>query len=247
MKRRARDDYPRESDVIEHQARLKRGHLPIRQLFQAAPHVLGALRPCWAMSPLVVAQLLPLGRWFNVVVFDEASQITPADAMGALMRADRAVVAGDPHQLPPTSFFASSAGAEEDDEAETPGLLAGTRNMESILDVMGVQLPPPKGTRTLGWHYRSRDERLIAFSNAQPNLYDWALTTFPGVAGPECLSHVAIPFRPGRIGQEDSVRHRRSGARRRAGRGARPEPFLPLRERDHSRRNRLSGGGRRQQ
>ena len=70
---------------------------------------------------------------------------------------------------------------------------------------MGVQLPPPTGTRTLGWHYRSRDERLIAFSNAQPNLYNWALTTFPGVAGPECLSHVAIPFRPGRIGQEDSV------------------------------------------
>ena len=137
---RARDAYPRESDVIEHQARLKRGHLPIRQLFQAAPHVLGALRPCWAMSPLVVAPLLPLGRWFNVVIFDEASQITPADAMGALMRADRAVVAGDPHQLPPTSFFASSADAEEDDEAETPGLLAGTRNMESILDVMGVQL-----------------------------------------------------------------------------------------------------------
>ena len=202
---RARDAYPRESDVIEHQARLKRGHLPIRQLFQAAPHVLGALRPCWAMSPLVVAQLLPLGRWFDVVIFDEASQITPADAMGALMRADRAVVAGDPHQLPPTSFFASSADAEEDDEAETPGLLAGTRNMESILDVVGVQLPPPKGTRTLGWHYRSRDERLIAFSNAQPNLYDWALTTFPGVAGPECLSHVAIPFRHGRIGQEDSV------------------------------------------
>ena len=127
---RARDAYPRESDVIEHQARLKRGHLPIRQLFQAAPHVLGALRPCWAMSPLVVAQLLPLGRWFDVVIFDEASQITPADAMGALMRADRAVVAGDPHQLPPTSFFASSADAEEDDEAETPGLLAGTRNME---------------------------------------------------------------------------------------------------------------------
>ena len=58
------------------------------------------------------------------------------------MRANRAVVAGDPHQLPPTSFFASSADAEEDDEAETPGLLAGTRNMESILDVMGVQLPP---------------------------------------------------------------------------------------------------------
>lgn len=202
---RVRDAYPRESDVIEHQARLKRGHLAIRQLFQAAPHVLGALRPCWAMSPLVVAQLLPLGNVFDVVIFDEASQITPADAMGALARAPQAIVAGDPRQLPPTSFFASSTDTEEDEDQEPSGLPAGTRNMESILDVMSFQLPPPKGTRTLGWHYRSRDERLIAFSNAQPNLYNWALTTFPGVAGPDCLSHVAIPFRPGRLGQEDSV------------------------------------------
>jgi very-short-patch-repair endonuclease len=202
---RVRDEYPRESDVIEHQARLKRGHQPIRQLFQMAPHVLGALRPCWAMSPLVVAQLLPLDTVFDVVIFDEASQITPADAVGALARAPQAIVAGDPRQLPPTSFFASSTDTEEDEERDAPSLLAGTRNMESILDVMSFQLPPPKGTRTLGWHYRSRDERLIAFSNAQPNLYNWALTTFPGVAGPDCLSHVAIPFRPGRLGQEDSV------------------------------------------
>ena len=115
---RARDAYPRESDVIEHQARLKRGHLPVRQLFQAAPHVLGALRPCWAMSPLVVSQLLPAQRCFDVVIFDEASQVTPADAVGALMRADRAVVAGDPHQLPPTSFFSTSGGGEDDEEAE---------------------------------------------------------------------------------------------------------------------------------
>jgi very-short-patch-repair endonuclease len=202
-----RDEYPQESDVIEHQARLKRGHLAVRQLFQFAPHVLGALRPCWAMSPLVVSQLLPAQRCFDVVIFDEASQVTPADAIGALMRADRAVVAGDPHQLPPTSFFTTSGGGEDDEKAEADafGAMAGTRNMESILDVMGALLPPPKGTRTLNWHYRSEDERLIAFSNAQPNLYDWALTTFPGVAGADCLSHTLVPFRPGRVGQEDSV------------------------------------------
>src|SRR6201994_1671994 len=93
---RARDESPRESDVIEHQARLKRGPLPIRQLFERAPHVLGALRPCWAMSPLVVARLLPLDTVFDVVIFDEASQITPADAVGALARAPQAIVAGDP-------------------------------------------------------------------------------------------------------------------------------------------------------
>src|ERR1035438_6425102 len=77
--------------------------------------------------------------------------------------------------------------------------------MESILDVMGALLPPPKGTRTLSWHYRSKDERLIAFSNAQPNLYDWALTTFPGIDAVGCLSHVLVPFVPGRVDQTDSV------------------------------------------
>ena len=138
-------------------ARLKRGHLPVRQLFQAAPHVLGALKPCWAMSPLVVSQLLPAQRCFDLVIFDEASQVTPADAIGALMRAERAIVAGDPHQLPPTSFFATSGGGEDDEDLEEQalGAPAGTRNMESVLGVMSALLPPPKGTRTLGWHYRS--------------------------------------------------------------------------------------------
>jgi very-short-patch-repair endonuclease/Arc/MetJ family transcription regulator len=204
---RVRDAYPKESEIIQHQAHLKRRHLPVRQLFQAAPHVLGALRPCWAMSPLVVSQLLPAERYFDVVIFDEASQVTPADAVGALMRADQAVVAGDPHQLPPTTFFAASGGGEDDEEAEAEelGAPAGTRNMESILDVMAALLPPPNGTRTLSWHYRSKDERLIAFSNAQPSLYDWSLTTFPGVAGPTCLSDVVVPFRLGIVGQDDSI------------------------------------------
>ncbi len=95
--------------MIEKQARLKRRHLPVRQLFEAAPHVLGAMKPCWAMSPLVVAQLLPPERCFDVVIFDEASQVTPAGAVGALLRAERAVVAGDTHQLPPTTFFEAAS------------------------------------------------------------------------------------------------------------------------------------------
>ena len=204
---RVRDEHTTESEVIEHQARLKRGHLPIRQLFQAAPNVLGALRPCWAMSPLVVSQLLPPVKCFDIVIFDEASQVTPADAVGALMRADRAIVAGDPHQLPPTSFFATSGGGEDDEtaEAEPVWLPGGTQNMESVLDVMAALLPAPKGTRTLNWHYRSKDEKLIAFSNAQPTLYDWGLTTFPGASSPDCLSHVLVPYQPGRVGQEDSI------------------------------------------
>ena len=199
---RVRDACPRESDVIEHQARLKRKHMPVRDLFQAAPHVLAALKSCWAMSPLVVSQLLPPERHFDVVIFDEASQVTPADAAGA----HRAVVAGDPHQLPPTSFFVASGGGEDDEELEElDGAAPLTSNLESVLDVMGALLPPPKGSRNLGWHYRSRDERLIAFSNAQPNLYDFSLTTFPGVTGEDCLSHLLVPFVLGRVGQEESV------------------------------------------
>ena len=135
-----------------------------------APNVLAALKPCWAMSPLLVSQLLPAERCFDVCIFDEASQVTPAGAVGALTRAHHAIVAGDPHQLPPTAFFASSADeSEEDDGDYSTALVEG---LESILDVMGALLPPPNGTKTLEWHYRSRDERLIAFSNAQQSLYD---------------------------------------------------------------------------
>jgi hypothetical protein len=122
------------------------------------------------------------------VIFDEASQVTPAGAIGALLRAGRAVVAGDSKQLPPTSFFVASSGGGEDDEALEqerygPGAdIALTKDIESVLEVMRALLPSPLGTKTLSWHYRSRDERLIAFSNAQESLYDWSLTTFPAPA-----------------------------------------------------------------
>jgi very-short-patch-repair endonuclease len=180
------------------------------------------------MSPLVVAQLLPAERCFDVVIFDEASQVTPADAIGAIMRAGQVIVAGDPHQLPPTSFFLSSGSGEDDDEPGTPGMPGGTKNMESVLDVMGALLPPPKGTRTLRWHYRSRDERLIAVSNAQPDLYNWSLTTFPGIAGGQCLSHVLVPFRVGRVGQEDSVSDEVAQVTELVSRHARTQPEVSL-------------------
>jgi very-short-patch-repair endonuclease/Mrp family chromosome partitioning ATPase len=190
----ARSDHPNEAELLAHQARLKRKHKTIRQLRAEAPHVLAALKPCWAMSPLLVAQLLPNEPSFDVVVFDEASQVTPSGAIGALARAPQAVVAGDRKQLPPTSFFISSAGEDEDEDTETEESGTDfTENIESILDVMGALLPPPNGTRTLGWHYRSLDERLIAFSNAQASLYDHALTTFPGTSIDGAITHVLVP------------------------------------------------------
>lgn len=199
----ARNDFPDQATVVTTQARLKRKFLPPRDLFQAAPDVLLAMKPCWAMSPLVVSHVLPAKPLFDVVVFDEASQILPADAVGSLLRGHQAVVAGDEKQLPPTAFFLSQDGDgdEPDDQANS----ALVRDMPSLLSQMGSLLPPPKGTRTLSWHYRSRDEELIAFSNAQQSLYDWSLTTFPGVSGESCLRHVLVAFQPDVVGQEESA------------------------------------------
>ena len=203
----ARDSFPEESQLILNQARRKRGHLPVRELFAQAPHVLTALKPCWAMSPLLVAEMLPAQTLFDVVIFDEASQVPPADAVGAILRGRQVVVAGDSKQLPPTTFFQVSADTDDADEDQATGNPSGplTSNLESVLDVMATVLPAPRGTQTLLWHYRSLDERLITFSNLHPQLYNGRLTTFPGVSSQESLHHDPVPFRLGRLGQEDSV------------------------------------------
>lgn len=200
----ARDEHPEQSQVVAKQAALMRRFMPMRDLYQAAPDVLGALKPCWAMSPLVVSQLLPMARCFDVAVFDEASQVTPHDAAGVIARAERVVVAGDPKQLPPTAFFSPSGGGIDDEDAEAEMGTSLLADVESVLDQMAAVLPAPIGTRTLAWHYRSRDERLIAFSNAQPSLYNYGMTTFPGVGVDEPVRHVHVPWRPGRPSEETS-------------------------------------------
>ncbi len=199
-----RDQFPEQSQVVSKQASLMRRFMAMRDLYQAAPDVLGALKPCWAMSPLVVSQLLPMQRCFDIAIFDEASQVTPQDAAGVIARAERVVVAGDPKQLPPTSFFSPSGGGT-DDEAEADLETSLLSDVESVLDQMAALLPPPVGTRTLGWHYRSRDERLIAFSNAQESLYGYGMTTFPGVGIDDPIRHIHVPWRAGRPGEEDSA------------------------------------------
>ena len=144
-----------------------------------APEVLCGLRPCWMMSPLQVAEMIPADtQLFDVVIFDEASQIPPAEAIGTLARAKQAIVAGDDRQLPPTNFFRGHEPDEDDDPDDdaaqylAPALIA---NIESILDVVKAL---PIREQMLRWHYRSRDGRLIAFSNNQ--IYGEALTAFPG-------------------------------------------------------------------
>ena len=143
------------------------------------------------MSPLLVSELIPAeANLFDVVIFDEASQIPPADAIGVLARAPQAVIAGDDRQLPPTAFFDRQSVGEYE-ESDDAADLALTDDIESILDVAKACLIREQ---MLQWHYRSRDGRLIAFSNA--NIYHGALTTFPGTAVKGPLTHDLVPFRP---------------------------------------------------
>lgn len=196
----ARDAHHEQAVLVERQAKLKprsRKHLPIREFFAEAPDVLRALKPCWAMSPLVVSQTLPAQRdLFDVVIFDEASQVTPADAIPAILRGRQLVIAGDSRQLPPTAFFAQALD-EEDDEEDMP-VDAGTTGYESILDALGGLIPE----RMLTWHYRSQDERLIAFSNT--HIYHRSLTTFPGVHTDDVIRHELVAWQPGQAGDEES-------------------------------------------
>lgn len=160
--------------VLRRELQKKRQHMPVRRLIQEIPDVLTKLAPCLMMSPLSVAQYLPAEQpLFDVVIFDEASQITVWDAVGALARGHQVIVAGDPKQMPPTNFFARTDD-DPDSEVNTEG------DLESILDEMlGASIP----ARTLNLHYRSRRESLIAFSNSR--YYDNELVTFPAPIHPD--------------------------------------------------------------
>ncbi|MEW6270796.1 MAG: AAA domain-containing protein [Thermodesulfobacteriota bacterium] len=192
----AMNAFPSQSQLVRSEASKKKRHMPLRKLVEQAPDVLTALRPCWMVSPLSVAELLPASRHFDLVLFDEASQVLPEDAVCALMRGRRTIVAGDQRQLPPTTFF---AGEAEDDEKEDeqPGL--NVSGYESILDSMCTFLEPWQ----LEWHYRSRDEALIAFSNRY--IYGDRLITFPGTGGPSAVEHVLVEQSGLRDGEEESV------------------------------------------
>lgn len=152
--------------VLKHELQKSRRHKPVRQLAVEMGDAMSKLAPCMLMSPLSIAQYLPADQdLFDLVIFDEASQIAPWDAIGSIARGKQVVVAGDPQQMPPTSFFNRGASTGDDDTEE---------DLESILDeCLGAGVP----SHRLTWHYRSRHESLIAFSNH--NYYDNELITFP--------------------------------------------------------------------
>ena len=175
----AMNEHREQTALVRREAAKRSRHMSVRQLLHQAPDVLSALRPCWMMSPLQVAEMIPASaNLFDVVIFDEASQIPPAEAIGTLARARQAIVAGDDRQLPPTNFFRSQDDDADDlDDTAQDLAPALVTDIESILDVVKAL---PIREQMLQWHYRSRDGRLIAFSNA--HIYGESLTAFPGTA-----------------------------------------------------------------
>ena len=161
-----------EMGLVLRELNKQRAHMPIRKLVQGIPTLLPKLKPCLLMSPLSVAQYLDASHAsFDVVVFDEASQIPVWDAVGAIARGKQLIVVGDPKQLPPTNFFNR---ADDDEMNGDMAEAQPVKDLESILDeCLGAGLP----TLRLEWHYRSRHESLITFSNHR--YYDSRLITFP--------------------------------------------------------------------
>jgi len=166
-------------------------HMPIRQLMQRAAPAVQALKPVMMMSPLSIAQFLPPGVLeFDLLVMDEASQIQPVDALGAVARAKQVVVVGDERQLPPTKFFSkmTSGGSEDDDDQDG----AQVSDIESILGLFSARGLPEKMLR---WHYRSRHQSLIAVSNSQ--FYDSKLFIVPSPYTQEAAMGLRFHHVPG--------------------------------------------------
>ncbi|MEH2363881.1 DUF4011 domain-containing protein [Nostoc sp.] len=156
---------------LKREATKKSRHLPIRKLLndtqKGIPNLVKALKPCWMMSPLSVSQYInPDVIHFDVLIFDEASQLRTEDVVPSIIRSNQVIVIGDNKQLPPTSFFSTGDSQEDIDDEDDA-------SYESVLDECSKFM----FGHMLKWHYRSQDERLIAFSNR--HFYESKLVTFP--------------------------------------------------------------------
>ena len=158
--------------ILRREGQKKRKQMPIRKLLSEIGSLVQILKPCFLMSPLSVSTFLdPEKIEFDTIVFDEASQIFPQDAIGAIYRGKQLIVVGDSKQMPPSNFFNSNMDIEDEDDE-----FADITDFESILDICSAVF----STERLSWHYRSHYEQLIAFSNA--NFYNNTLVTFPSAA-----------------------------------------------------------------
>ncbi|MBT6995653.1 DUF3320 domain-containing protein, partial [Candidatus Woesearchaeota archaeon] len=167
-----------EVSILRREGKKKRRLKPIRDLLSETSDLSFSLKPCFMMSPLSVSQYIdPNKIKFDVVIFDEASQIMPQDAVPCLMRSKQAIIMGDTQQLPPTTFFSSQDEEEVEEEIE---------DLESFLSEASIKFRE----KSLDWHYRSNDESLIAFSNHF--FYDGRLITFPNSSNSNGLEHIYV-------------------------------------------------------
>ena len=156
--------------ILLREGEKKRKQKSVRKLLSETGKLIQEIKPCFLMSPLSVSTFLaPDSVHFDIVIFDEASQIFPQDAIGAIYRADQLIVVGDSKQMPPSNFFNSVIESDDNDDDETEDVT----DFESILDLCSTTMQQIR----LRWHYRSHFEQLIAFSNK--NFYDNELITFP--------------------------------------------------------------------
>lgn len=153
--------------LVKLEANKQKRHLPLRRYLSSAGDAVRALMPCLMMSPQTVAEFLePTRDLFDVIIIDEASQMRPEEAVSALARGKQLVVVGDDKQLPPSSFFMANEETAEDEDEED--------NAESILEMAAITF---EDIRRLRWHYRSRHDSLIHYSNHE--FYDDQLVVFP--------------------------------------------------------------------
>jgi len=188
-----------EITILLKEAAKKRRQMPLRHLFNRIPSLIRRLKPCLLMSPISVSQfILPERLHFDLVVFDEASQIFTEDAIGSIYRGNILIVAGDNKQLPPTRFFQSISDSDAEWEEETDDLGA----YDSVLDeCMSIGLP----VSMLRWHYRSRHESLIVFSNKE--FYDDKLILFPSATRKAVGIGIEFTYVPDGIYDRGGVRN----------------------------------------
>ena len=193
--------------ILRKEMEKKKGLKPLRILFNEIPQVLQALKPCFLMSPLSVSTFLKPGAFnFDLVIFDEASQLPTPEAIPSILRAKQVVVAGDSNQLPPSSFFRTSITGDSNEWEE-----GQIEELESLLDDCKASVPFFQET-DLKWHYRSRDERLINFSNHY--YYENRLITFPSPCVGSNKSGVVLEYVPDGVWDRGGSRINRKEARR---------------------------------
>ena len=192
---------PGEMAVLRNEINKKRRQLPIRQLIHKAGRAIQQIKPVFMMSPMSIANFLPPGEIeFDVVIFDEASQVKAVDAFGAILRGKQVVVVGDTKQMPPTDFFGRDADFDDEDNT--------TADIESILSMFKAA---GCWERYLRWHYRSRHESLIAVSNAE--FYDNKLVIFPSSGASSTATGIRLDHLPETVYDRGRTRTNKGEAR----------------------------------